>query len=108
MRDDLPIPAPVSPGADAVMAVAGREVELANQAMARVRELELAPFAGLGSRIEQQVQEALARRGIPAPPQAKAAPPRRRLPPSLVWAIFGVVVAAGFIALVVWLVSLFV
>ena len=106
LRDDLPVPAPVSPGADAVMGVSGREVELASQAMARVRELQLAPLAGLGSRIEQQVQEALAQRGIPAPPQAKAAPPRRQLPPSLVWAIFGVVVAVVFVALAVWLVSL--
>ena len=106
LRDDLPIPAPVAPGGDAVMAVAGREVELASQAMERVRELQLAPFAGLGSRIEQQVQEALARRGIPAPPPAQAAPPQQRLPPSLVWPIFGVVVAAGFLALIVWLVSL--
>ena len=107
LRDDLPVPAPVAPGADAVMSVAGREVELANQAMARVRELQLAPLAGLGSHIEQQVQEALARRGIPLRRTAKAAPsPRRQLPPSLVWAIFGVVVAGVFIALVVWLVSL--
>jgi class 3 adenylate cyclase len=106
LRDDLPVPAPVSPGADAVMAVAGRQVELANEALAAVRELELGPLAGLGPRIERQVQEALARRGLPAPPQAKAAPPQRGLPPSLSWAIFGVVVAGGFVALVVWLVSL--
>jgi hypothetical protein len=76
--------------------------------MVRVRELQLAPLAGLGSRIEQQVQEALARRGIPAPPQARAAPSRQQRPPSLVWPIFGVVVSGAFIALFVWLVSLFV
>ena len=67
LRAGLPVPAPVSPGADTVMGVSGREIELANQALARVRELQVAPLAGLGSRIEQQVQEALACAGHPGP-----------------------------------------
>jgi class 3 adenylate cyclase len=114
LRDDLPQPEPVAPGA--VMHVAGRELDLANQALARVKELELGPLQSLGPRIEQQVQEAL----------AKATPPDRvrmardlstgldqlgRLPVSpgrviVIATVAGLAIAVGVVALLVWLVSL--
>jgi class 3 adenylate cyclase len=114
LRDDLPWPEPVAP--EAVMDVAGRELDLANQALARVKELELGPLQSLGPRIEQQVQEAL----------AKATPPDRermardlstgldqlgRLPVSpgrviVIATVAGIAIAVGVVALLVWLVSL--
>jgi class 3 adenylate cyclase len=114
LRDDLPRPEPVAP--EAVMDVAGRELDLANQALARVKELELGPLQSLGPRIEQQVQEAL----------AKATPPDRermardlstgldqlgRLPVSpgrviVIATVAGIAIAVGVVALLVWLVSL--
>jgi class 3 adenylate cyclase len=114
LRDDLPLPEPVAP--EAVMEVAGRELDLANQALARLKELELGPLQSLGPRIEQQVQEAL----------AKATPPNRermardlstgvdklaRMPVSpgrviTLATVAGIAIAAGIVALLVWLVTL--
>ena len=114
LRDDVPLPEPVAP--EAVMDVAGRELDLANQALARVKELELGPLQSLGPRIEQQVQEAL----------AKAAPPDRdrmardlstgldklaRLPVSpgrviVTATVAGIAIAVGVVALLVWLLTL--
>ena len=115
LRDDLPAPAPVAPSTDMVESVAGREIELANEALARVRELELGPLQGLSERIEKQVQEALAQ--APPPERDRAAreitsglDQLQKLPLSPGWIIviavvFGLAVAAGVIALLIWIVS---
>ncbi|MBD0348111.1 MAG: adenylate/guanylate cyclase domain-containing protein [Thermoleophilia bacterium] len=60
--DGLAAPDPTAAG---VLPVAGREIELARQALERVRELELGPLQLLGPRIEAQVEEAL-RQAVPA------------------------------------------
>jgi class 3 adenylate cyclase len=116
LRDNLPPPAPVAPSTDVVQAVAGREIELANQALARVRELELGPLESLGPAIERQVQEALAQ--TPAGDRDRVAKDLtsgleqlQKLPVSPGWIIvfsvvFGLAIAAGVVALLIWLVSL--
>ena len=111
LRADLPLPAPVAPGADAVMALAGRETELADQAVARLRELE-----SLGPRIEQQVQDALAQaslaKGSPVAPLSNGrADGFESLRASRGWMaaagmVAALVVAGALVALAIWLVSL--
>jgi class 3 adenylate cyclase len=116
LRDDLPAPAPVAPSTEMVQAVAGREIELANQALARVRELELGPLQSLGATIERQVEEALAK--APPPERERVAKDittglenLQKLPVSPGWVIvisvvFGLAVAVAVIALLIWLVTL--
>ena len=115
LRDDLPVPAPTAPSSDMVLDVADRQIELANQALARVRELELGPLQGLGARIERQVEEALSKvppgeRGQAAKGITEGVDALARLPVSPGWVIvisvvFGLVVAAAVVALLVWLVT---
>jgi class 3 adenylate cyclase len=118
LRHDLPPPAPVAPSTDMVQAVAGREIELANQALARVRELELGPLESLGPAIERQVQEALkqtpsADRDRVAKDITSGLEQLQKLPMSPGWIILvsvvaGLAIAVGLIALLIWLVTLFV
>jgi class 3 adenylate cyclase len=118
LRDDLPSPAPVAPSTEMVQAVAGREIELANQALARVRELELGPLQALGPTIERQVQEALKQtptndRDRVAKDISEGLEQLQKLPVSLGWIIVisvvaGLAIVAGLIALLIWLVTLFV
>ena len=114
LRSNLPVPAPVAP--DAVMAVTGREVDLANQALARVRELQLGPLQALGPRIERQVQEALEKASVPergrvAGELSRGVDELERLPVSAGWIVViavavGLAIALAVIALLIWLVSL--
>ena len=115
LRDDLPVPAPTAPSTEMVLDAADRQIELANQALAGIRELELGPIQGLGARIERQVEEALskmppAERGRAAKDITKGVDALARLPVSPGWAIvisvvFGLAVAAVAVALLVWLVT---
>jgi class 3 adenylate cyclase len=118
LRHDLPPPAPVAPSTEMVQAVAGREIELANQALARVRELELGPLESLGPAIERQVQDALKR--TPSADRDRVAKDitsglehLQKLPVSPGWIILisvvvGLAITVGLIALLIWLVTLFV
>ncbi|MDQ3992899.1 MAG: adenylate/guanylate cyclase domain-containing protein [Actinomycetota bacterium] len=99
-----------------VLPVAGREIELARQALARVRELELGPLQLLGPRIEAQVEEAL-RQAVPAQRARGARGARERHAgrdpfgrPTVFpgWAVVlgataGIAIALTIVAVLVWL-----
>jgi class 3 adenylate cyclase len=115
LRDDLPVPAATAPSTELVLDVADRQIELANRALARVRELELGPLQALGPAIQRQVDEALAT--MPPEERDRAAleitegvDVLERLPISPGWlvvisVVVGLAVAAVVIGLLVWLVT---
>jgi class 3 adenylate cyclase len=101
---DRPAPASAPP-----LPMAGRELELAARAAAAARQLE-----GLGPRIEQRVQEALAARGVPIPRPIETveAKPTRALAETvkpkptrpLVFAAFIVVASLAAVVAIVYLI----
>jgi class 3 adenylate cyclase len=116
LLDGLPAPAPNALSPADVMAAGDRELELANQALARIRGLDLGSLESLGPRIEQQVQDALAR--APVPKSARVARDHtggradlehRRVSPRwliVLASVIGIALLAGVVALLVWLVTL--
>jgi class 3 adenylate cyclase len=90
---DRPASAPPVP-------MAGREAELAARAASAARQLE-----GLGPRIEQRVQEALAAKGVPSPrPVETVEAVDVRLTRALVLAAFVVVACLAAVVAIVYLV----
>jgi class 3 adenylate cyclase len=93
---DRPAAAPGPP-----LPMAGRELELAARAASTARQLE-----GLGPKIEQRIQEALAAKGISSPRQFETVEALEEVKPtrSLVLAAFIVVVSLAAVVVIVYLV----